>query len=351
MRTRTFAGWLMLSASLALPGFAQTLTPYPGASDIAPPMVHNDHYDPVLEAGLAPDIDPAIGYRIEDLGAGAYMVTEGVYQMMIVKTDDGLVVVDAPPSIGEKILKAAEGISPGAKITHLIYSHAHVDHIGFAAQIIATNPDMQIIAHQETADILARAADPNRPLPTVTFEGIDLPFTVTAANQVLDLNYSGPNHEPGNIEVWHPESKTLMLIDVVFPGWMMWRRMAIAHDIPGVFDLVGQINAKYDFEHLVAGHVGRAGTKADVEKQLEFMTDLHGAAMTALGSTAIAEGMNPEDTTNPWAVFDNFIDRVTVQCVAELAPKWRDQLSGFDVFIYDQCMAMEQSIRVDGPSL
>ena len=81
------------------------------------------------------------------------------------------------------------------------------------------------------------------------------------------------------------------------------------------------------------------------------MTDLHAAALEALGSTEIAEGMRPEDTVNPWAVFDNFIDRVTVQCVATLAPEWREKLSGFDVFIYDQCMAMEQSIRIDGPSL
>lgn len=348
MRTRVFAGFLMLSASFAA---AQDYVPYPGAADIPPPMVHNDHYDPVLTEGLGADIDPAKGYRVQDLGAGAYMVTEGIYQMMIVRTDAGLILVDAPPPIGDKILKAAEEIAPGARITHLVYSHAHVDHIGFAAQIVATNPDMEIVAHQETADLLARAADPNRPLPTVTFDGIDAPFTLTAANQTLELNYSGPNHEPGNIEIWHKDSQTLMLIDVVFPGWMMWRRMAIAHDIPGVFDLVGKINAKYDFKTLVSGHVGRTGTKADVDNQLAFMTDLHGAALSALGSTKIAEGMRPEDTANPWAVFDNFIDRVTVACVAELAPKWRDKLSGFDVFIYDQCMAMEQSIRVDGPSL
>ena len=81
------------------------------------------------------------------------------------------------------------------------------------------------------------------------------------------------------------------------------------------------------------------------------MTDLHAAAATALGSTTPGEGMRPQDKTNPWAVFDNYIDRVTVTCVASLAPKWRDKLSAFDVFIYDQCMAMEQSIRVDGPSL
>ncbi|MBA3909194.1 MAG: hypothetical protein C0524_04760 [Rhodobacter sp.] len=199
---------------------------------------------------------------------------------------------------------------------------------------------MQIIAHQDTAD-------PNRPLPTMTFDGIDVPFTVQAANQVPDLNSSGPNHEFGSIEIRHPESKTLMLIDVIFPGWMMSRRMAIAQDIPGVLGLVGRINAKYAFGLLVAGHAGRAGTKADVDEQLAFLTDLHATALNTLDPTAIAEAMNPADTTNAWAVFDSFIDRVTVRCVAELAPEWRDKLSDFDVFIYDPCTAMEQGIRVD----
>jgi hypothetical protein len=37
--------------------------------------------------------------------------------------------------------------------------------------------------------------------------------------------------------------------------------------------------------------------------------------------------------------------------VNTLTPKWQDKMSAFNVFIYDQCLAMEQSIRVDGPSL
>ena len=114
----------MLTASLALPSQAQSLSPYPGATDIPSPMVHNDRYDPIREAGLAPDIDPLKGYRIEDLGAGAFMATEGVYQMMIVRTDDGLVLVDAPPSIGAKILLAAEEISPSARIWSQVTSVA-----------------------------------------------------------------------------------------------------------------------------------------------------------------------------------------------------------------------------------
>jgi hypothetical protein len=172
-----------------------------------------------------------------------------------------------------------------------------------------------------------------------------------AGGQTLDLRYPGPNHQAGNIEIWHPDSQTLMLIDVVFPGWMMWRRIALAEDIPGTFDVIRDINDRYDFETLIAGHVGRPGTKADVEMQIEFMTDLHNAAATALGSVTPGEGVDPADFVNPWGLFDNYIDRVVVECVNTLTPKWQDKMSGFDVFIYDQCLAMEQSIRVDGPSL
>ena len=65
---------------------AQEISPYPNAPDIAPPMTHIAKYAPVLQSSLGPAIDPAKGYRVQDLGEGAFMVTEGIYQMMILKT-------------------------------------------------------------------------------------------------------------------------------------------------------------------------------------------------------------------------------------------------------------------------
>jgi hypothetical protein len=47
--------------------------------------------------------------------------------------------------------------------------------------------------------------------------------------------------------------------------------------------------------------------------------------------------MNPLDQGNPWAVFDNYIDRVATQCVNALAPKWATRLAAFDVYAWDQC--------------
>ncbi len=325
--------------------------PYPNMPDIAPPMVRTSKYLAIPASEQGPAIDAAKGYRVQSLGSGAYMVTDGVYQMMLLVHNDGVLLADAPPSIGAKITQAVEEVAAGKKITHLLYSHAHADHIDFAGELKKANPAMKIVAHEETNRILARAKDPRRPLPTETFDGTGKKFTVKVGGQSLQLEYPGPNHQPGNIEIYHAESKTLMLVDVVFPGWMMWRRLALAQDIPGYFEVVRNLNGKYDFTVLIAGHLNRAGTKADVANQLEFLGDLHAAASQGLASTKLGETMNPEDLKNPWAVFDNYIDRVTIYCVNKLTPKWKDRLAGYDVYIYDQCMSMEQSLRIDGPSM
>jgi hypothetical protein len=65
---------------------------------------------------------------------------------------------------------------------------------------------------------------------------------------------------------------------------------------------------------------------------LEFDDDVKAAVGNALKSTKYIDGINPADTNNLWAT---------------IAPKWKNRLGGFDVFVWDQCYAMEQSLRVD----
>ena len=67
-----------------------------------------------------------------------------------------------------------------------------------------------------------------------------------------------------------------MVVDMVFPGWMPWRRFAVARDIPGYFAQVEEIR-KVSFKTFVGGHVARTGTPADVERQIRFMDDLKAA--------------------------------------------------------------------------
>jgi len=136
------------------------------------------------------------------------------------------------------------------------------------------------------------------------------------------------------------------VIDVVFPGWMPWRRFALAQDVPGYFAQMEEIR-QIPFKTLVAGHVARTGTPADVELQIQFMNELKSAAGKALTDTKPGQALSQAALSNPWAVFDDYIDRVAAQCVSDLTPKWASKLAAFDVYIWDQCYAMEQSLRID----
>lgn len=306
---------------------------------IAPIGVRIEKYMDVPESAKGPPIDPAKGYRTQDLGRGLYMLTEGAYQSMFLVYETGVVVIDAPPSLAAHIGPAIDAVTE-RPITHVIYSHSHVDHIG-AARGLGGNPI--VIAHEETKELLARANDPARPLPTVTFGDR---YTLAVGSQVLELSYHGNGHEPGNIFIHAPAQRTLMVVDVVFPGWMPWRRFAVAEDVGGYFAQVEEI-ARIDFDTLVAGHVSRTGTKADVELQLEFMRDLKATVTEALQSTELGLELDPADRANPWAVFDNYIDRVVIKAVNALTPRWSTRLAGFDVYIWDQVYSMEQSLRID----
>jgi glyoxylase-like metal-dependent hydrolase (beta-lactamase superfamily II) len=312
---------------------------YANMPEITPIGPRTMKYLDIPDEARGPAIDPAKGYRLQTLGRGLYMVTENVYQSMFMVYEDGVVVIDAPPSLGAFLPKAIAEITD-KPITHIIYSHAHADHIA-GARSLGGHPI--IIAHAETKRLLERAHDANRPVPTKTFTDH---YTLKVGSQTLELSYHGNGHEPGNIFIYAPEQKTLMVVDVIFPGWMPFRRLALAQDIPGYFAQVDAIKS-IDFTTLVSGHVARTGTKDDVELQSEFINDLKAAAGKALQTTKPGEELNPLDMGNPWAYFDNYIDRVAVQCVNTLAPKWSSKLAAFDVFIWDQCYTMEQSLRID----
>jgi glyoxylase-like metal-dependent hydrolase (beta-lactamase superfamily II) len=314
--------------------------PYANMPTIAPIGVRVDKYLDVPDLAKGPAVDPAKGYRTQKLGEGLYMITDAAYQSMFMTYEDGVVVVDAPPSYASHIQEAIAEVTD-KPITHLVYSHAHTDHIG-GVKSLGGQPI--IVAHSETNRLLARDSDPNRPLAAITFEDH---YRLSVGSQLLELSYHGNAHLPGSIFIYAPKQRTLMVVDVIFPGWMPWRRFAVAQDIPTYFAQVKEINAM-NFDTLVGGHVSRTGTHADVAMQLAFIEDLKTAAATALKSTAPGEGLALSDrSSNPWAVFDNYIDRVAIACVNQLTPKWSTKLAAYDVYIWDQCYSMEQSLRID----
>jgi glyoxylase-like metal-dependent hydrolase (beta-lactamase superfamily II) len=339
-----FSGGLFLTSSVGQIKSESSTTdadsePYPDMPDIAPIGVRVSKYMDVPQSAFGPAIEPAKGYRIQELGKGLYLVTDNAYQSMFMVYEKGVVVIDAPQSYAQYIPKAIREVTD-KPITHLVYSHSHADHIG-GAKTLGAKP--VIVAQEETKRLLIRANDPNRPLPTVTFRDR---YILKVGSQRLELSYHGVAHEPGNIFIFAPGQKTLMVVDIVSPGWMPFRRLHLAQDVLGHYSQVEEMR-KLDFETLVGGHVGRTGTKADVELYSEFLSDLKTAADESLKTTKFGVGLDPRDVSNPWAGYANYVDRVVVQCVNRMTPKWATKLAAYDVFIWDQCYTVEQSLQID----
>ena len=220
----------------------------------------------IPQAARGPTIPSEKGYLVQEIGDQLYAVSDGSYNAMFMVTDAGVVAIDAPPTLGGNYLKAIAEVTD-KPISHVIYSHAHLDHIG-AAGIFPKNATY--IAQQETANELQRAMSvaTNKsavpPVPTVTFPKN---MTLQIGNQTLQLDYHGNNHLPGNIFIYAPNQRVLMLVDIIFPGWVPFAYLAIAKDTAGFIEAHDTALKSYDFDTIVAGHLTRIGTRADVEVQ------------------------------------------------------------------------------------
>jgi glyoxylase-like metal-dependent hydrolase (beta-lactamase superfamily II) len=300
----------------------------------------------IPEAAKGPTI-PAKGYLVQEIRDHLYWVTDGSYNTMFLVTDKGVVAVDAPPSIGKNYLKAIAEVT-NKPVTYVIYSHAHIDHIG-AAGIFPKNATF--IAQQETAAELQRAKSVAKnvsmvpPIPTVTFTKN---YTLQIGNQTLKLDYYGVNHLPGNIFIYAPKQKVLMLVDIIFPGWVPFPYLAIAKDVAGFIKAHDIALNNYDFDTIVAGHLTRLGTRNDVIVQKEFVSDLEKAADKANQEvlfSKIASQVGRFD--NPWLIFSKYIDAVNEDCVNNMLPKWENRLGGAQQFMSTHCFTMAESGRVD----
>ncbi|MCM0677825.1 MBL fold metallo-hydrolase [Micromonospora phytophila] len=293
---------------------------------------------PVPQAARGPEI-PEAGYVVEEIADGVFWVSEGMYQMMFVVTDEGVIAIDAPPTLGHHILRAIRGVT-SRSITHVVYSHQHSDHVGAISVYPAEVPRY---AHRITAERLALLRDPNRPLPTHVFDDT---LTIDAGDHSLQLDYKGPNHAEGNIFIFAPTQRVLMLVDVIFPGWVPFSNLAVSANVPGFVNAHDQA-LEYPFEKLVGGHVTRPGTPGDVRMQIEYMNDLRSTTEAALSSVDLKKILAPVDAANVWAVFKAYLDAVAAQAADEVVPRWVERLGGADVFTLPNAWAMAEALRLD----
>ncbi|MEV6931194.1 MBL fold metallo-hydrolase [Dactylosporangium sp. NPDC051485] len=299
-------------------------------------------FKPMPDFALGPDV-PESGFVVTELGGGAYGVTEGMVNTMFLETTNGVVLVDAPPHLGgERLLAAIESVTD-KPLTHLIYSHAHADHIGAAHQLDRSG--LQIIAHEMTGRFIEEAHDERRPLPNVTFTGRRETLDIDGTRFVMD--YTGDWHMPGNLFIHVPERKLLTAIDSFTPKNPPFFRLVFSAHVPAYFKAMDQM-LEYDFETVVTGHMALYGTPEDVATNREYINDLRRSATGALQTVDLQEAAAAADVpgNNKQAELKVWMDAVVARA-AELMPAWDKRIGGTDIFLTDNLNAVAWSVAND----
>jgi glyoxylase-like metal-dependent hydrolase (beta-lactamase superfamily II) len=326
----------------ALAATAAAATPASAAPAAAAPGDALPDYAPIPPSALGPALN-ADGYFVGRVERNLYWVTDGTYQAAFLTTRDGVVLFDAPPTIGHNLqraidqIAAANGVSN--KVTHLVYSHHHADHLGasslFGRKVVR-------IGHAETKRLLRRDNDPARPAPDVTFEDR---YTLRVGGQRINLAWHGTNHTPDNIYIHLPDHDTLMLVDVALPGWVPIYNLNLSEDIPGFMAAPGTA-LSYPWKHYIAGHLGRLGTRDDVALHGRYVEDIAANVRTAL-ATVDPTPYFVKYGTNSWAAVKTYLDAVTDYAAAPVVAKYTGVLAAADVFTASSTLVVLESIRLD----
>ncbi|MEV4139505.1 MBL fold metallo-hydrolase [Dactylosporangium sp. NPDC049742] len=299
-------------------------------------------FAPVPAFARGPDI-PGTGYLVTELGGGAYFITSGTVNTMFLETRNGVVLVDAPTDLGERLLAGIGEVTP-KPVTHLIYSHAHADHIG-SAHLLA-RAGLQIIGHELTGRRIQHAHDDRRPLPTEAFTGPRHDLTIDGERLVLE--YTGDWHQPGNLFIHLPQRRILTAIDSFTVKNAPFFRLLFSPNVPAYFDAMDRI-LQYDFDTIVSGHMALPGTPEDVVTNREYIHDLRTSAaealrIVALPQAAAAAGV-PDD--NRQARLKVWMDAVVARAAELMPASWAQRLGGHDIFLTDNLNTVAWSLAND----
>ena len=301
-------------------------------------------YAPVPPSSLGPPLNEQ-GYYVGRVERNLFWVTDGTYQSAFLATDKGIVLFDAPPTLGHNLRRAVDEIAEtegvANTVTHLVYSHHHADHAG-AADLFGN--DLVRIGHEDTRRLLLRDNDPTRPAPEVTFRDT---YTLRVGGERVELAFHGPNHSPDNIFIHFPDHDALMLIDIVNSGWVPIYNCNLSEDIPGYIDAPATA-LTYPWKTYIGGHLGRLGTREDIELHQAYIADIVESAQGAL-STVDPTPFWAKYGQNVWAAVKGYLDAVTDLATAPVIKKYTGVLAAADIeeFTRSTTFMILQSMRLD----
>lgn len=300
------------------------------------------------------DFNREKGYALEKIGDDFYIGTDGSTTFSMAITSDGIIFIDAPVTITGRLNEIASSVST-KNITHIIYTHAHADHIGGFTNF---KGKPVVIASKGAEEELERVANEKNPEhPFGSFVGgkgmVPLPTKIikkkksmTIGGVRMELNPLAEGHSDSDMIIYFPDLKILVASDMTWPASVPWVRLGQAENVMGLI-ASNKLLLEYDFDALVAGHAGEVGTKKDVEMTVAYLEDLKKATMDALNAN------NPEDIAqasgvyNGYGLMDIYFNKVVCEAAQTVKSKWVGKLQGAGIWSCEHAEKMMTALRMD----
>eukprot|EP01099_Mayorella_cantabrigiensis_P001527 TRINITY_DN1676_c0_g1_i1.p1 TRINITY_DN1676_c0_g1~~TRINITY_DN1676_c0_g1_i1.p1 ORF type:complete len:324 (+),score=65.64 TRINITY_DN1676_c0_g1_i1:50-973(+) len=275
-----------------------------------------------------------------------YVYGDGAYIGMFLVTPKGVIVVDAPPSSnsnGNSVLDSVRNVTD-KPIKWVIYSHHHLDHVGSASLY---PKDAEYICHKQAAKNIEQVGLPPCTLK-VNNDGYDLKID---SEHLIQLRYHKPIHTPGNLYIYVPHYKLLMLVDFVFPQWGPYHSLGMASTLT-VYNQSFADVLSYEFDYYVGGHVDRIGSRNDVLVQQQLFNDIMSSVKEGLSTVQfgeIAEEQGGFNGKNTFSIYGAYSEAVAEYCADKVLNKlgWSKKLIDAAAFMQTHCFLVYEAVTVN----
>jgi glyoxylase-like metal-dependent hydrolase (beta-lactamase superfamily II) len=144
-----------------------------------------------------------------------WSVSEGIYRSIFLEGRKGVIAFDSltTPGTARAYAGAIGRVFPDKPIHTIFYSHDHLDHTGYSADLA---PNAEIVAHELCAKVVAERKSDGQLPATEVWSGERKEFDIDGLR--FELLYPGPTHGDGNVAAYFPQSKILFMVDTVIPG-------------------------------------------------------------------------------------------------------------------------------------
>jgi glyoxylase-like metal-dependent hydrolase (beta-lactamase superfamily II) len=242
---------------------------------------------------------PALSYRptlaYEPLGERVWTVSDGTYRSVFVEGQKAITAFDTFYSPGAAISYrlTIDRLFPGRPIETIVYSHDHLDHTGFGADLA---PEARVVAHADAAAVVAARESDGQLTVTDAWDGHRLELELGGVD--VELVNPGATHGNGNVAALFRSERVLFMVDTVAAGvgYTFYPDWHLASYVPSMRRLLD-----LPWDRFVPGHLWPLD-RAGFAQALDWWDALEEAA-----ADADAAGVDADELTEVSAYADEHL--------------------------------------------